>query len=259
MYRLYVDEVGTDGLTHLEKDRHRYLSLTGVAMQVQSSTVELETKTNWIKSHILRHDPDDPVIFHRTDILGRKGPFKILNNPEICEIFDQSIIGLFNSIDYVVITAIIDKLALINKHNWKDKNPYTYLMDIIVEKYVNLLERKNSIGDIMPERRGKDKDKIIQEAFDNTLRNGTFHVRHDRIQSVLRGNHLKFRAKKDNIAGLQLCDLLAHPSHMFARELLKHDVNLGVFAKKIKPILFEKKYDRSPSGKILGYGIKFAS
>ncbi len=259
MYRLYVDEVGTDGLTHLEKDRHRYLSLTGVAMRVQSSTVELETKINWIKSQILRHDPDDPIIFHRTDILGRKGPFKILNDPAICEIFDQSLLGMFDSVDYVVITAIIDKLALINKHNWKDKNPYTYLMNIIVEKYVDLLERKNSIGDIMPERRGKDKDKIIQEAFDGTLQNGTFRVSHDRIQSVLRGNHLKFRAKSDNISGLQLCDLLAHPSHMFARELLKHEVNLGEFANKIKPILFERKYDRSPSGKILGYGIKFAS
>ena len=28
MYRLYVDEVGTDDLVHLEKDKHRYLSLT---------------------------------------------------------------------------------------------------------------------------------------------------------------------------------------------------------------------------------------
>jgi len=28
MYRLYVDEVGTDDLTHVEKDKHRFLSLT---------------------------------------------------------------------------------------------------------------------------------------------------------------------------------------------------------------------------------------
>jgi hypothetical protein len=34
MYRLYVDEVGTDDMTNLEDDNHRYLSLTGVAMEV---------------------------------------------------------------------------------------------------------------------------------------------------------------------------------------------------------------------------------
>lgn len=34
MYRLYIDEVGTDDMIHLEEDNHRYLSLTGVAMEV---------------------------------------------------------------------------------------------------------------------------------------------------------------------------------------------------------------------------------
>ena len=33
MFRRYVDEVGTDDMSNLEIDHHRYLSLTGVAMK----------------------------------------------------------------------------------------------------------------------------------------------------------------------------------------------------------------------------------
>jgi hypothetical protein len=42
LYRLYVDEVGTDAITHLDKDKHRYLSLTGVAMDLEHAARKLE-------------------------------------------------------------------------------------------------------------------------------------------------------------------------------------------------------------------------
>jgi hypothetical protein len=258
MFRLYVDEVGTDGLTCLDKDKHRYLSLTGVAMEINHAATVLEPNMNWIKSHVFRHDPDSPLILHRSDIVGLKGPFGILASEETRDLFDRSILRLFSSTEFKIITAIIDKQAMLKKENWKNKEPYHYLMDILAEKYVQLLERHQTIGDIMPERRGK-KDELLQAAFSNTREKGTYYVSSTRIKSSLRGDKLKFREKHENIAGLQLCDLLAHPSHMFARELSRHEVCIGNFANRIKPILFGDKYDRSSTGKIIGYGIKFAS
>lgn len=259
MFRLYVDEVGTASLTHVEKDKHRYLSLTGLAIDLSHVGSCLEPNMNWIKINIFKHDPDDPVIFHRTDILGRKGPFHILSDPVTCQKFDCCILRLSKSTNFTAITALIDKQALLKKTSWRNKEPYFYLMEILVEKYAQFLERKKSVGDIMPEARGNSMDQGLQVAFSEIKRKGTYFVDKNRIESVIRSNKLKFRTKKDNIAGLQLCDLFAHPSHMYVREYLKHNVNIGLFGRKMSDILVSDKYDRSSSGRILGYGIKVAS
>jgi len=71
-------------------------------------------------------------------------------------------------------------------------------------------------------------------------------------------SNLKFRYKRDNVAGLQLADLLAHPSHMAIRERMGHEVTLGGFCEKVTGFLNGSKYDRSPtSGTIVGYGMKW--
>lgn len=111
----------------------------------------------------------------------------------------------------------------------------------------------------MPERRGTDKDAELQAAYIRVWEKGTYYVPAKRIQNALRAKNLKHRWKRENIAGLQLCDLVAHPSHMITRERLNHEVSLGKFCEKMKPILLDSKYDRSYSGVITGYGIKVAS
>jgi len=256
MYRLYVDEVGTDSLTHLEKDKHRFLSLTGVAMKVSHARDALEPNLNWIKSNVFEHDPDNPIVLHRKEILGLKGPYQILRNDDKKDLFNRAIIRLFASCDYHVITALIDKQWMVKQTHWAKSHPYHYLMEILVEKYVQFLERKRSIGDIMPESR-QGKDQLLQKAYDKVRAKGTDYVNHKRIAAWVRAKNLKFRKKRENIAGLQLCDLIAHPSHIYTRSLMGHQVSLGEFSQQVVDILEQEKYDRSPSsGKIKGYGIK---
>jgi len=133
-------------------------------------------------------------------------------------------------------------------------------MEIIVEKYVQWLERQNACGDLMPEKRHGKKDTALQTAYEGILANGTHFIKDtDRIAASLPGTKLKFRAKHENIPGLQLCDLIAHPSYMYVRRQQGHDISYGPFAQKIIPILVAQKYDRSPwnNSKINGYGIKY--
>jgi hypothetical protein len=256
MYRLYVDEVGTDGLTNLEKDKHRYLSLTGVAMKIDYARDHLTPNLNWVKSTVFNHDPDDPLVFHRKDIMGYKGPYECLRVEEKAALFNKAMLRLYDVSEYVVITALIDKLWMLKQEHWERKHPYHYLMEVMVEKYTQFLERKSSIGDIMPESR-QGKDELLQSAFASVRENGTDFVEPTRISSTIRAKSLKFRTKRDNIAGLQLCDLIAHPSHMFVRHKMQHDVCLGPFSRQVSDILWLRKYDRSPyNGKIMGYGIK---
>lgn len=257
MYRLYVDEVGTDHLTNLSDDKGRYLSLTGVAMTLETVRNELEPAFNLIKSEMFNHDPDAPLILHRKDIMGGNGAFRrIRTDADFRADFDKRIVACFTDTPYVVITALIDKRWMLTQTHWTERHPYHYLMEILVEKFVQFLERKQAIGDIMPESR-QGKDAKLQKAYLTVRDRGTQFVSSDRIASRLRGSNLKFRKKSENSAGLQLCDLIAHPSHMFVREKMGHDVQRGPFCQGVCDILWNSKYDRSIyNGRIKGYGYK---
>jgi len=257
MYRLYVDEVGTDDLTHVEDDNNRYLSLTGVAMRVTEARDGLSPKFDWIKAKVFDHDPDCPLIFHRTDIVQRKRAFGALNDPAKCDLFDRSLFRAIQSTSFTVITAFIDKRGMMNQPRWENQHPYHYLMEILVEKYTQLLERRKDVGDIMPEGRKGKKDAELQAAFESVLNRGTYYVGASRMKASIPHKNLKIRYKPNNVAGLQLCDLLAHPSHMYIRSLLKHPVEIGPFARRIRDALVESKYDRSSTDRIVGYGLKW--
>ena len=212
---------------------------------------------NGIKADLFQHDPDIPIILHRTDIIGKKGPFGVLRDQVLRATFDARILSAINLLDYAVITAVINKQEMMAQHHWNEQHPYHYLMGIIVEKYVQWLERKNSTGDIMPEERKGKKDLQLQAEFDRVRLHGTEYVGADRIRTRLPASKLKFRCKRDNIAGLQLCDLIAHPSYIYARHLHGDAVQLGAYATQVSDILVATKYDRSWNGRIRGYGIKY--
>ena len=73
MYRMYLDEHGVDQMLRLDLDQNRYLSLTGVVMQINHARDYLVPALNLIKAEIFGEDPDTPICLHRYDIRHRKG------------------------------------------------------------------------------------------------------------------------------------------------------------------------------------------
>jgi hypothetical protein len=257
MYRLYVDEVGSDDLLHLDDDNHRYLSLTGVAMRVDHEESALRTAFDRIKNEIFCHYEEKPLVFHRTDIVNGRGVFRVIKEDEgVRRTFDRRLLDTMASTEYTVFTVLIDKKWMLGQKHWRLSHPYHFLMHLLVERYIKFLKERNAIGDIMPEARKGKKDKLLQEAFTEVKTTGTDYLSPTEINSFIRSNELKFRNKPANIAGLQLCDLIAHPSHIYIREQAGHPVTLGAFAREVLSILNSSKYYRSPSGKVKGYGIK---
>jgi hypothetical protein len=256
MYRLYVDEVGTDDMSKTDDEKLRYLSLTGVAMKLDHARDSLTPKMNWIKSHVFDHDIDEPVVFHRYDIVRRKKCFVALHDDEKRRIFDKAIFRIISRSEYRVITAFVDKKALLAKTEWRKNHPYHFLMEILVEKYTQFLERMDDIGDIMPEGRRGKSDSKLQAEFERVRQVGTYYVSAQRMQRRIPSKNLKFRYKIHNVAGLQLSDLLAHPSHIHILSKTNSQTSMGDFCQKIVPILTQHKYDRSNTGDYNGYGVK---
>lgn len=257
MYRLYVDEVGTDDMGDVENDNNRYLSLTGVAMAIDVARATLAPEFDRIKRELFEHDPDDPLVFHRRKIVQRKQAFGILRNQEQAARFDSAMLRIIRTCDYTVITAMIDKFAISGDDHWREQHPYHCLMQILVEQFVRFLEREQSFGEIMPEGRKGKKDVELQHAYEAVRLKGLKDFDPGQIVFRIPPSNLKFRYKQDNIAGLQLADLLAHPSHMYIRRMNDHPVNLGRYAEQVAAILDEAKYFRSSRGQIHGYGIKY--
>lgn len=109
-YRLYVDEVGNADLGASHNPNHRYLSLTGVIIDldyvaaVDAPSIE-EVKRTFFGSH-----PDDPVILHRKELVNKKPSFDSLRDLAVEQAFNDRLLGMLRDPDYTVITTVIDKL-----------------------------------------------------------------------------------------------------------------------------------------------------
>ena len=101
-----------------------------------------------------------------------------------------------------------------------------------------------------PDRGGKE-DRKLKNSFSRLWEDGTEYVTPERFQKVLTSKQLKVKPKANNISGLQIADIIAHPSRTeILRENKVRDTQLAPFATKIVAILKEKYYQHE--GKIFG-------
>ena len=253
---MYVDEVGNSDLNASDDPNHRYLSLTGVIIELEHVAQTLHPELETLKVRFFGSHPDEPIILHRKDILNKKYPFHSLKDPPKEAEFNQEILLILRETDYVVLTAVIDKLRHRERYKIWRYDPYHYCMAVLAERYVLWLHRYGVKGDVMAESRGGKEDRRLKDSFDHIFINGTDYLDADRFRLHLTSRRLKVKPKSQNIAGLQLADLLAHPS--FRSTLARHErrelpENFGGL---ISAILEESKYDRSTDGRIEGYGRK---
>lgn len=75
MFRLYLDEVGSDDLGAVDRDEHRYLSLTGVISRLNEVRDVMSPALIRLKARCFDFDPDERFCLHRYDIMHKRGFF----------------------------------------------------------------------------------------------------------------------------------------------------------------------------------------
>ena len=108
-FRMYVDEVGNPDLESSDNPNHRFLSLTGVIISLDFVKEILYPKMEGLKTEYFDSHPDDPVIFHRKELLNAKPPFQNLKNNEVRKAFDIDLLKWLGEWEYTVITVCLDK------------------------------------------------------------------------------------------------------------------------------------------------------
>lgn len=89
-YRIYVDETGNSDLESSENPNHRFLSLTGIIINLDYVKNILNPEIENLKTYFFDSHPDEPIIFHRKEMVNKKYPFSKLKNPEIENNFNES-------------------------------------------------------------------------------------------------------------------------------------------------------------------------
>ena len=246
-YRIYIDEVGNPDIDSSDDPNHRFLSLTGVIAELGYTEKVIHPQMEALKTKYFHSHPDDPVIFHRKEMVNAKPPFESLQTQQTREQFDCELLGLLSSWDYTVITVCLDK----RKHKeiyttWR-YDPYHYCLAVLLERFALFLRRKDARGDVIAESRGGKEDKRLKDSFSRLWQNGTEYINADIFRQALTSKELKVKPKANNISGLQLADILAHPSRtdiLCANKLWEKE--LAPFAKAVAEIL-DQKYDQEGS------------
>jgi len=243
-YRLYVDEVGNPDLESSDNPNHRFLSLTGIILDLAHVQSVVHPQMEALKTRYFRSHPDDPVIFHRKEMVNAKPPFECLRDPQVRDQFDAELLALMAKWEYKVLTVCLDKKNHKETYTTWRYDPYHYCLAVLLERYFFLLNRLGTVGDVMAESRGGKEDRRLKASFQRLWEKGTEYRTPEEFQKVLTSSQLKIKSKSNNVCGLQLADLIAHPSRneiLSERGFLKRE--LAPFSQRVVEIL-QAKYDR---------------
>jgi len=257
LYRVYVDEVGNHDLSHVDDPRYRFLSLTGVILETGHYAKVVQREMEDIKREFFLQDPDEPIIFHRKELVNKRPPFQALRDPQKERAFNASLLSALARWEYRVVTVVLDKKAHRDRYRGWQYHPYHYGLAALLEQFILFLGDAGGRGDVLVESRGGEEDSKLKDSYRRLYERGTDFVAPDLWQARLTTRELKVRPRRDNIAGLQLADLIAHASQ---REILLHhrltEDKRETFGARICEILRDSKYLRSGAGEMDGYGRK---
>ena len=256
-YRLYLDESGDHVLedeARLTEPGHRYLALVGCWFAQGEPYLRFHRALEELKQEHFPHSPDEPVILHRRDLIDCSGPFWRLREATHRTKFDDELCDLVARADFTVCGVCIDKLAL--KHNYPSPfHPYHLGLGFLLQRYCGWLNHLNRRGDVMAESRGGAEDTRLRNAYQHIWTHSDMFHPADFYRRPLTSKEAKLKKKSENVAGLQLADLLARG--------VRDDIlaDYGQLADQMAPFdarllsVVRPKYNRHLyEGRVQGYG-----
>ncbi len=254
-FRLYIDESGTHNYSQSEDLKSRYLGLTGIFVDFESNEKVLQPRLLKLKK-MLSDDPDYLPIFHREDIVAKRGHFKKLNDPLVEIEFNKELISLIRDLKFTICAIVLDKKSHLNVYQQSALHPYHYCLTVLLERYTHFLETRGR-GDVLAESRGEKEDNSLKEVYQDFYTQGTHFRSPTYVQKFLTSREIKIRKKTDFTGGLEFADLLELATKLDVLHTFGVLKSLNDnFAKIIINSIQDKYYKGGFYNKIDGYGKK---
>ncbi|MDZ4687699.1 MAG: DUF3800 domain-containing protein [Planctomycetaceae bacterium] len=207
---MYLDESGNHQMDAKGIANNRYLGVVGTIVDMTHHyPAVLCPAMESLKRAFFGNDPDDRVILHREDIVGRRNVFSRLSNPDEALRFNKALCQFVAASDVGVIAVVIDKQGHYARYGLGAMHPYHYCAKVLMERYFFWLRHRRAAGDAMAESRGARENEALQAAWRGFYSNGTGHISGERLARLISTDEIKIRTKDANIHGLQLADIIA--------------------------------------------------
>lgn len=209
-HRLYIDESGDHTYRSVAGLSRRYLGLTGVLIRKSRYDPVVPRELEKLKRDFFDYDPDTPPILTRKNIIKRRGVFRVLLNPGENTRWEDALLQFYrDTLSAQIFTVVIDKLKHQQRYPVDTWNPYVYSLEVLLRRVRGYLNIHSGTADIMPEARGQTEDNQLLKCYVDLRTYGSYWGTADEYRDAYPLERLLFRRKDQNVAGLQIADLLA--------------------------------------------------
>ena len=236
---MFLDESGDHSLSFIDP-QYPVFVLGGVIMDKDYAEGPLVDSLTRFKSELF-DNPD--IILHTSDISRNRNGFEPLKEPSFRRLFYERLNDLMATLPYSVIACAVKKTEHLARYELAALDPYLLSLGILVERFCFEIGNVNDGGAIVAESRNSVLDSSLVAGWRNLQQNGTYYLEAETIDNRI--SELELRNKSENIAGLQLADLVVSP---IGRHVIgKSD--------KLDWEIVRQKFRRSYAGRIDGYGL----
>jgi len=236
---LFIDESGDHNLAKIDPQYPLFV-LGGVIADKDYAEGKMGVAVSDFKFRLFGRDD---MILHTSDITRNRNGFERLKETAFRGRFYRELNELMRSLDYRVVACVIRKQAHLSTYGLAALDPYLLSLDILIERFCMDIGGIPKSGMIIAEKRDPTLDRQLELAWLNLRIQGTQYMQAVEIDRRIRA--LTLRDKAENIAGLQLADLVVTP------------IGRRVLGKSIKEDyrIIESKFRRNWRGEVEGYGL----
>lgn len=243
---LFIDESGNHAMDYAKRpppsgDRDLFV-LCGCLCRVEE-VQELDERVDSLKRRFGL--PTETAITSRR-IRKREGAFAFLNDSEKRESFLRAVSDVVAEAPFIAFAVVIDKWRHWQRYQHRAAHPYDLSLQFMLERVCVHAMRADASVQVIAESRGRREDAELRLEYERILRDGTSYGAAAHFRRTFEAP-MGFRRKADNVAGLQLADLVAYPIH---QRLRYPDSRYPSFE------AVSQKLDRTRHGRLWGAGLK---
>lgn len=202
---MFLDESGDHSLTVIDP-QYPVFVLGGIIVDAEYAEGELEAHVRQFKREVFG---DEDIILHTREISRNLNSFGGLKDPEFREFFYLKLNALMRDLEYSIVACVIRKDSHLAKYGVSALDPYHFSLHVLVERFCFDVGYGLDGGVIIAECRDATLDDQLQLVWESLRIRGTSHMPAAIIKQRIVG--LEPRAKAENIAGLQIADLVVSP------------------------------------------------
>lgn len=241
MLILFLDESGDHSLNRIDP-QYPVFVLGGCIVDREYHDNQMTDQLERYKRNLFGRDD---FIIHTADVTRRRGVFHSLTDKDFRAGFYEKTNKLMTDLDYMVVACGIKKDEHLKIYRLAAMDPYMLSLKILVERFVFEINARGGgeKGVIVAESRDETLDNQLRLSWIDLRTGGTEYVPASEIRKHISELHIK--EKSQNIAGLQIADLIVSPvgRHIIGKE------------SKADWEIIKQKFRRGPRGNYMGFGL----